>query len=217
MVSFYKEVIKELQKKLPLESVLLKALTCLNPRTQRAQDSLQHCKVVASQMPCLGPQEEVIAGDEWIHYQELNMGEDLQLRVDHFWHKVFTKADASGDQFSVLPKMIKCALALCHSNADVERSLSVNKRVVTKQNMTMKRETLTGLRSVKAAMQEYGGVDKVPITLDTVKTAENSCKLYSEHLREENAKKRQKEAEAHKRKLEEMKAEEKNPHETLKS
>ena len=85
----------------------------------------------------------------------------------------------------------------------------------------MKRETLTGLRSVKAAIQEYGGVDKVPITLDTVKTAENSCRLYNEHLREENAKKRQKEAErlkheAHKRKLEEMKAEEKNLHETLK-
>ena len=64
-------------------------------------------------------------------------------------------------------------------------------------------------------------MDKVPITLDTVKTAENSCRLYSEHLREENAKKRQKEAErlkheAHKRKLEEMKAEEKNLHETLK-
>ena len=136
-------------------------------------------------MPCLETQEEVIAGDECIHYQELNMGEeDLHLRVDHFWHKVFTKADASGDQFSVLPKMIKCALALCHSNADVERSLSVNKRVVTKQNMTMKRETLTGLCSVKAAIQEYGGVDKVPITLDTVKTAESSCRLYNEHLRE---------------------------------
>ena len=102
MVSFYKEVIKELQKKLPLESVLLKVLTCLNPRNQRAHDLSQHCKVVAS----LEPQEEVIAGDGWIHYQELNMGEDLQLRVDHFWHKVFTKADASGDQFSVLPKMI---------------------------------------------------------------------------------------------------------------
>ena len=151
----------------------------------------------------------------------IKYGEDLWLRVYHFWHKVFTKADASGDQFSVLPKMIKCALAPCHSNADVERSLSVNKRVVTKQNMTMERETLTGLRSVKAAIQEYEGVDKVPITLDTVKTAENSCRLYNEHLREENAKKKQKEAErlhheAHKRKFEEMKAEEKNLHETLK-
>ena len=146
-------------------------------------------------MPCLVPQEQVIAGDEWIHCQEINVGEaDLQLRVNHFWHEVFTKADTIDDQFSVLPKMIKCPLALCHSNADVERSLSINKRLVTKQNMSMKREILTGHRNVQAAVQEYGGVDKVPITLDTVKAAENSYRLYNEHLREEQARKRQKEA-----------------------
>ena len=75
MVSFYKEVIKDLQKKLPLDHILLKALTCLNPKQQRAHDSLQHCKVLASQMPSLQPQEEVVAGDEWIHYQELNVEE----------------------------------------------------------------------------------------------------------------------------------------------
>ena len=69
-------------------------------------------------------------------------------------------SDATGEKFSVLPKMIKCALALWHSNDDVERSLSINKKVVTKQNVSMKREILTGLRSVKAAVQDYGGVDK---------------------------------------------------------
>ena len=40
----------------------------------------------------------------------------------------------------------------------------------------MKRETLTGLRSVKAAVQDYGGVDKVPITLDTeLQTIPTGC------------------------------------------
>ena len=62
MVSFYKEVIKDLQKKLPLDNTLLKALTCLNPKQQRAHDSLQHCQVLASQMPSLQPQEEVVTG-----------------------------------------------------------------------------------------------------------------------------------------------------------
>ena len=110
-------------------------------------------------MPSLQPQEEVVAGDEWIH-QELNVEEgDFKKRVDQFWHKVFITSDATGEKFSVLPKMIKCALALCHSNAGVERSLSINKKVVTKQNVCMERETLT--------VQDYGGVDKVPITLDT--------------------------------------------------
>ena len=54
-------------------------------------------------------------GDEWIRYQEMNVTEEDQiLCVNHFWKKVFTKKDNCGDQFEVLPKMVKCALALCH-------------------------------------------------------------------------------------------------------
>ena len=64
--------------------------------------------------------------------------------------KVFTKKHNCGDQFEVLPKLIKCALALCNSNTDVERSLSVNKRMLTKQNVSMKDETIIGLRATKA-------------------------------------------------------------------
>ena len=70
IISFYKEVIKDLQNKLPMEDILLKALTCLNPKHQKAHDSLQHSKVVASPISTLEPQEEVITGDEWIKYQE---------------------------------------------------------------------------------------------------------------------------------------------------
>ena len=42
MKAFYKAVIKDLQKKLLVEDVLLRALTCLNPLEQKAADSLQH-------------------------------------------------------------------------------------------------------------------------------------------------------------------------------
>ena len=189
MISFYKEVIKDLQSKLPMEDTLLKALTCLNPKHQKAHDSLQHCKVVASQMPSLQPKEVVIAGDDWIRYQEeLELKEDdLKLRVDHFWYKVFSKVDPVGELFAILPKW--CALSLCYSNADVERSLSINKRIVIKQKVSMKKETVIGVRIVKAAIQGYGGLDKVTITLDLVKVAEISYRLYNEHLREEQAQK----------------------------
>ena len=37
---------------------------------------------------------------------------------------------------------LKCALALCHSNADVERSLSTKKKMVIKSNKSLKPETL---------------------------------------------------------------------------
>ena len=39
-------------------------------------------------MPSLQQQDEIIAGDECIHYQEFDIGEDRSktFRVDHFWH-----------------------------------------------------------------------------------------------------------------------------------
>ena len=38
--------------------------------------------------------------------------------------------------------------------------------MLTKQNVSMKDETIIGLRATKAAVQDYGGVQNVPITLD---------------------------------------------------
>ena len=113
-----------MQQMLPLDNILLRSLSCLNPREQRGQYSMQHCMVVVQNMPSLSEEEQITVGDEWAHYMEVEIKEeDLSLRVDHFWGKVFGGIDSSGDKFVVLLKMVKCALALCHSNADVERSL----------------------------------------------------------------------------------------------
>ena len=76
-------------------------------------------------------------------------------------------------------------LHFCHSNADVERSLSVNKRMLTKMNTRMSEETINGLMSTKAAVQEYGRASKVPITLEMVKAVQNSYKFYSQHIRKQ--------------------------------
>ena len=109
--------------------------------------------------------------------------------------------DSSGDKFVVLPKMVKCALAPCHSNADVERSLSVNKRMLTtKMNTIMSDETINGLRSIKAAVQEYGHASKVPITLEMVKV-QNSYKLYSQHIGEEQQRNKTREKKKNRLKL----------------
>ena len=123
--------------------------------------------------------------------------------------------DSSGDTFVVLPKMVKCALALCHSNADVERSLSVNKRMLTKMNTRMSEETINGLRSTKAAVQEYGHASKVANNFGDGQSSNEFIQIvFSTHQRrtteEEKPKRKKKEqAEAHKRTLDEMKQEEK--------
>ena len=115
-------------------------------KSQGATYSMQHCMVVAQNMPSFSEEEQITVGDEWAHYMEVEIKEeDLSLRVDHFWRKVFGGIDSSRDKFVALPKMVECALVLCHSNADVERSLSVNKRMLTKMNTKMCEETINGL------------------------------------------------------------------------
>ena len=143
--------------------------------------------------------------------------EDLSLRVDHFWRKVFGGIDSCGDKFVVLLKMVKCALALCHSNADVERSLSVNKRMLTKMNTRMSEETINGLRSTKATVQESGHTSKVPITLDMVKSStefiQNVFSTYQKRtIEEENQRERKRTGW---RTLDEMRQEEKRLHKKL--
>ena len=89
MRTFYKTVIKYMQQVLPLDNILLRSLSCLNPREQRGQYSMQHCMVVAQNMPSLSEEEQITVGDEWAHYMEVEIKEeDLSLRVDHFWRKV---------------------------------------------------------------------------------------------------------------------------------
>ena len=132
---------------------------------QKAPKSLQYCKVLAHEMPSVAPEDEVKAGDEWVKYMDMDISQiDQKGRVDHFWKSIFEKAEPVDNPFVVLPKMVKCALTLCHSNADVERSLSVNKRMITKQNVSMKAETVLGLRAVKAAVQENGSVKDTEVT-----------------------------------------------------
>ena len=138
-------------------------------------------------------EEELRVVDEWIKYQEFEFSdEDYKCRVDHFWSKVFQREDTCGEKFVTLPKMVKCALALCHSNADVERSLSINKKVVTKQNTKMMGSTITGLRAVKTAVQDFEGVDKVPVTKEMVKIIQQAHALYQEELRKEKEDEKQK-------------------------
>ena len=147
MVSFYKAVITYLQDNLPLDNEHLKALTYLNPREQNSSKSKECCKTVASTMPCITGDKKVV--NEWIRYQEIEINDDdIQGSIYHFWHRIFNIPDKCGDFLEVLPKMVKCALALCHSNADVERSLSTKKKMVIKSNTSLKPETLRGLRAV---------------------------------------------------------------------
>ena len=97
----------------------------------------------------------------------------------------------------ILLKMVKCALALCHSNGDVERSFSANKRILANKNISLGEEAIIGFRAIKTAVEECGTVDKAPILLesDLLKVANSSHRIHMEHPRCENAKQGQRETE----------------------
>ena len=85
---------------------------------------------------------------EWVRFQEVNIQEkDSHMRVDH-------KVSLTKEMhvvIQVLPKLVKCA---CPCKCNVERSLSVNKRVLTKE------KTDTDWYYVKAAIAIHGDVTK---------------------------------------------------------
>ena len=58
--------------------------------------------------------------------------------------------------------------------------------------MPLSEETIIGLRDIKAAAEDCGSVNKVPLTLDLLKVANNSHRMYLDYLRQQNAKERQK-------------------------
>ena len=73
--------------------------------------------------------------DEWRIYAETDIPEEWAqkdgsaVRVDQYWSKVLKLKSVSESQnFSMLRKVIKCALSFSHGNADNERSLSVKQK-----------------------------------------------------------------------------------------
>ena len=74
----------------------------------------------------------------------------MKLGIDKLWHNIFSRTD--GGHFVMVTEMVKCALAICHLNANVERSFGTNKIMLRKQNMSLSEETITGLSVIKAAV-----------------------------------------------------------------
>ena len=39
-------------------------------------------------------EEQITVGDEWLRYQEMDLtNEDMEVRVDHFWNKIFRRTE----------------------------------------------------------------------------------------------------------------------------
>ena len=103
------------------------------------------------------------------------VGNDLSAykaskRIEVFWNGVFNLQSADGDsRYKLLPVVIKSALVLAQTNAESERSLSVNARIVSKYRASLgEKKTIVGLHVVKEAVRFYdpvhSRVEMIPIT-----------------------------------------------------
>lgn len=116
------------------------------------------------------------------------------MRIDHYWADVFQEKSKQGKfKYSVLQKLVKSLLSLAHGNADVERSLSANKKTVTPDKASLGDLTINGLRSVKDHVKVCGVTQNVQITKGLLLASREAHKAQAKRLcdeKEEMAKKR---------------------------
>ncbi|XP_063736841.1 uncharacterized protein LOC134862726 isoform X2 [Eleginops maclovinus] len=104
----------------------------------------------------------------------------MQKRLDVFLHGFIGKA------YPDLWAFCKTLLLLSHGQASVERGFSVNKEIETEN---MQEETLVAHRLVYDYVAIHGGVTKVPLTLDLMKSVMAARSRYRVHLDEQRKKK----------------------------
>jgi len=140
MQQFYIEVAKYLRKKLPLSQKLVKYAQCLHPEVREQNTAMEYVIELAQEMPSITANEVVMETDafklymyEAIESSVVYTNKEELKRVDHFWNDALGRKSASANpKFPTLQKLVLSCLCVTHGNADVERSFSVNKKILTR-------------------------------------------------------------------------------------
>ena len=204
LLAFFGEAVSHLQTKLPLNNRVLKDLGCLNPlKRERKSTTISIQNLSRKLLPDF---DTAAVLDEWKLYQ--NDGDisdiDTDQRVDHYWNAVFLLTSVEGNgHYQLLPCLVKSCLVLAHANANSERSLSVNARVVTKERSRFEEQTIVGLRLLKDAVKFHDSVNCRPEKIPVTKEMRKSYKARLDQEKEE--KKKELEAETMRKKEEEEK------------
>lgn len=180
IIKFYETATKYLINNMPVDNKLLKALGCLHPQVRKNSSSVRRILTVAESMPFITPEDLNHVSDEWRKYATDEDGIDAELRVDRFWWEVLNTKEASGaKKYPVMSKVVKAALSLPHGNADSERGLSINKRMLGTERAQLSTDTINGIRACKDAVEQAN--DKpadVPITRLMLTTCRNAHRTY---------------------------------------
>lgn len=226
MRAFLQSTTKYLVTRLPIGDTFVRDLTVLHPKMQEVECGERCIRRIAQKLPQVIKDDQIPSVvDEWKLYQHQEIPEDWyktdetgSTRIDHYWAKVFQKKTLSGtEMFPYLKKLIKAVLTLSHGNADVERSLSVNKQAIGTNRTLLTPESLNGIRQVKDAVAaEDGKIHAMDFNKEFISCIRRAHEKYRQRLEErrkqeeaeKNAKAR-KETEAQKQLAEEKAFQEK--------
>ena len=197
--SFMCTTATELQQKLPLKNELLRQLGCTNPLKSKKKSTVSSIERLTTVLQPAISTSEVI--DEWKLFQVDNELPDnnQQERIEKYWNAVFQLQSSDGQlRYKLLPAVIKSALTVGQTNAESERSLSVNAAIVTRERTLLSENTIIGLLCCRRSCKVFDPVsnqpEKIVITDDLRRFVRNVHAAYKEGLereREDEEKKRQ--------------------------
>ena len=172
MRTFYQQVSKHLSKKLPLQESVVKHAHCLHPEIKYQDHAMKMITQLAVFLPNIANENVTKAGDAWNIYREENVEDDVVYdedsmlkRVDMYWNDILDRKTAAGIlRYPALKNVVTSCLCLVHGNADVEISLSINKKILTPERTLMYDATLNSLRLTRDAVSRYGNATSVLIT-----------------------------------------------------
>ena len=180
---------------LPLQESVVKSAQCLHPEIRDQDQAMKIVTHLAISFPNITNDDVTKAGDEWKMYREETVEDDVvydeggMLKgVDMYWNEILDRKTAAGTmKYSALKKVVTSCLCLFHGNADVERSLSINKKILTPERTLLSDAALNGLRLTRDAVSLHGNVSSVPITRKMITCVQGSYKKYQERLEEEKS------------------------------
>jgi len=133
--------------------------------------------------------------DEWKLYRSETIKEDEMydkdgglIRIDHYWSHVLSIKSASGElKYPHLRKLVLTCLCLPYGNADVERSLSINKKLLTPERSLLSEESVNGLRLTRDEISMYKNISNIHISKDLLSHVRLAHKKYKEKVEAEKS------------------------------
>ena len=188
-------LISKMKENSPLEFSLTKSMKCLDPwkmvNEQEAskrlfKDLLLHLtqKKHITISTCDDALEEyetfLLEVNRLETFQNFNRTRD---RVDTFFHNHL----AAKTEYARIWEIVQLVLLLSHGQASIERGFSLNKQA---SDVNMEKDTLVARRIIKDHVIAIGGVEKLTITKELLKSCRAASSRYKTNLEEKKAKKK---------------------------